>query len=242
MTVIIDPANPKIKISSLNAGLVGHWRLDKESFSPGTKRFTDRSAFCNHGTGNGTQLGSADPGFQADRMGQLVRAAPFNGSDDYIDCGTKDALNTGGKISIRLLLYSTEAKQSSCIHSASTNSYSDFSYLLRIEANNIISIINGDGVNWSFKQSAHPILEQNAWVNLLVTIDGINAKIYKSGVLDSTLVLDYTLTDIPGARTIIGCDPAITDWFFKGNVADIRVYDRILSSAERNLLNEVYRV
>jgi len=71
---------------SLTKGLVGHWRLDKEHYNPNTKRVTDLSAYCNHGT---AQSGN----FTTDRMGQAGRAMVFDGNDDQINIPHDDSLN-----------------------------------------------------------------------------------------------------------------------------------------------------
>ncbi|MEA1999585.1 MAG: LamG-like jellyroll fold domain-containing protein, partial [Euryarchaeota archaeon] len=60
---------------------------DEEGYNPATKRFTDHSAYANHGTSANAAS------FVADRMGQADRAMSFDGDDDEISISHSESLN-----------------------------------------------------------------------------------------------------------------------------------------------------
>ena len=76
---------------NLQKGLIAHFPLDKESFNPNTRRFTDKSAFCNHGIGSTSISGSSI--FQNDHMDKTNRATQFNGLDRNINCSSGASLD-----------------------------------------------------------------------------------------------------------------------------------------------------
>ena len=236
--IIIDSANPVAKFSTLNKGLVGHWRLDKESFNPDTKRFTDKTPYSNHGTGIGTQLGSADPGFQADRMGQLVRATIFNGTDDRIDLN-KDIINdldTTATISFWIKPGAYIGNYTGFL--TTTNPASKLLDIWRQDEIKIYSAIDtlGSGGQTYFTIPQGE-LEGN-WHQLVLTLDGTNGKTYWNNTHKTTI--PYSAA-IPTATSL-----QIAAWnaaqYDNSTYDDVRIYNRVLTSAERTLLYESYRV
>lgn len=227
-----------MKINSLARGLVGHWPLDQESFNPATKRFTDKSPYCNHGTGNGTQLGSADPGFQADRMGQLVRAAPFNGSDDYINCGADNSLNMTDSLTISVMINPTGAGNTWQTVVMRLNNY-----ILQFGQNK--RVYGYVFINGSFRSilKEDAIINWNEWYHFVFTWDsslGSNQlKLYINGLL----VTQTTYAGISGNSdtTYIGTNNAGLSEATAGKLHDFRIYNRALSQQEITLLVESYR-
>lgn len=210
---------------SLSKGLVGHWRLDKESFNPDTKRFTDLSAYSNHGTGYGTKLGSADPGFVADRMGQLERACPFGGVDDYIDCGSLGGFKTAS-IWIKL---GTRSGFDFYIGHDSFRLFADSSGILKLgdgSGNLAISSINIDDYI-------------GIWSHIIGISNGTNSKLYFNDV-DVTVSSDL-LDVVPDNPFNIGRWVGGINYVYS-DMAEVYLWNRGLSSQERTLLYESYRV
>ncbi len=236
MTIIIDPANPKIKISSLNKGLVGHWPLDQESFNPATKRFTDKSVYSNHGTGNGTQLGSATPGFQVDRMGQLVRSAPFNGSDDYIDCGNIGDFVTDKTFSASVWVYFKNTVDNNWLVGYQHSWDSISAFRLRQNGINVqFGIYSGDLI-----LATIPI--STGWHHIIGTYNGVQLKVYADGGIPGTFSTSVTPQYNSNNKLSIGARYT-GDWgsFFNGSIADARIYNHALSQQEITLLYKQYR-
>lgn len=254
MGVIIDPANDVIKISSLNKGLVGHWRLDKESFNPSTQRFTDLSAYSNHGTGHGTKLGSAAPGFVADRMGQLIRAAPFGGADDCIRIPDSDRLSStvamtamlwvkGGVQGLKWILthYDTNGDQRS--FAIRTEVLSPNNKLEVLVTNNGTTSI---GHYKSYKTSI--VVFHNIWHLVGFTFDTGTLKLYVDGVEDTnpTKAADDAITTIydSSADVMLGCylSSDTPTGLFTGDLSEAWMWDRALTAAEWALAYDSYRI
>lgn len=226
-----------MNISSLQKGLVLHLPLDKTSFNPSNYRFTD-VARGNHGTGHGTQLGSASPGFQADRMGQLVRATPFNGTDDYVDCGNDPSLNITDEITISVWAKCTNPVSTSRIYGKSTSV--DRSFRAFISSNNFTFKVEVGGVDKG-ASVLNSIVNTNEWYHIVGIYDGTNIKAYVNTV---ETIGDAATGDINTSADDLNV--GVYSWsgkasYFNGFIADVRIYNRALTSQERTLLHESYR-
>ena len=224
-----------MKISSLHKNLVGHWPLDQESFNPSTKRFTDKSAYSNHGTGNGTQLGSADPGFQADRMGQLVRAAPFNGSDDYVDLNDEIAAT---KKNTFALWVKFSANQDCSILAPETGTGTVMS--IRIDTDDRIQFRPSGGGGADLREEYIFNFDIDTWYHLIFVRDEQDLKVYvDSSELTGTNY--YAGANLNSDYRYIGIRKSGNDFYFSGSIADVRIYNRALSEQEITQLYESYR-
>ena len=235
---------------SLTKGLVGHWRLDEESFNPATKRFTDQSAYCNHGTGNGTQLGSVDPGFQADRMGQLVRAAPFNGSDDYINVPHKSVLEPE-EITISVWVNADTWTYAApgwtgIISKRNPGSTGPWNLFVVEDAEpdqrKIAFVQYRTSVSSSVKLPN--ILNTGQWYNIVGVIGSDKvAKLYLDEVWQADGgVGSGTLITNANKDVTIGVQRTGVNENFDGSINEVRIYNRALSQQEITLLYESYRV
>ena len=70
----------------------------------------------------------------------------------------------------------------------------------------------------------------STWTHLAVTHDGTNARLYVNGTLVSTVATPGTKPSVNGALRI-GGNGVWKEWF-KGQIDDVRVYDRALTAAE----------
>lgn len=225
---------------SLNKGLVGHWRLDKESFNPGTKRFTDQTPYENHGTGNGTQLGSTTPGFQADRMGQLIRATPFNGSNDYIDCGNDNSLNfTTEDFTIAFWMNVTSLANDPILFYK--GDYRVKGYFIQCVDSRPKLTTSQAGANQNSKSDV--ILNTGQWYHIATTRTGASGKIYQDGSeVSSYQQQEAHIDPVTSNSAVLIGDYSAVSYEFSGKLGDMRVYNRLLSAQEITLLYESYRV
>ena len=225
-------------IGSLQKGLVGHWRLDEQSFNPATKRFTDKSAYSNHGTGNGTQLGSATPGFQADHMGQLVRAAPFNGSDDYINCGNGTICSPTMTVEMWVKWNNLIDTQFQFINT-DTDVKNFFYHALDINNFAVGWRYDDAGVDQRIFLSHSGILTAEKWHNISAIIDSVGGthKIYVDGIEKYSTTKTYTIGVIE-TPTYIGRSATAP---LNGSISEVHIYNRVLSQQEITLLYESYR-
>ncbi len=231
----IDTSKPKIKIGSLQKGLVLHAPLDQESFNPSTKRFTDKTPYSNYGTGVGTQLGSS-PTFEVDHMGQANRAAPFNGTDDYINYGNKETLKPQ-RFTLSAWIYPTSVTgERTIITSTQSISSPGYGYTLIIHPNAVYLRLHNSAGNLISVYGHRVVI--NEWQHITATFDGSTVRMYYNGV--------YTRSGncsgiVYGSNSILIGHLRPGSRKFVGLIADVRVYNRGLSDNEIKLSYESYR-
>ena len=220
------------QISSLQKGLVGHWSLDEESYNPATKRLTDKTPNENHGT-------SANAGsFTTDRMGQADRAMTFNGSTDYIDCGSDESLDTTFKgthdltITAWVKFPATPATNQLIIEKWGADS----GFLFRLNTSRVFFFhLSRDTPIYVYAPSA---AAANEWNHLVVTRGGGNTTVYLNAVAGTPIAESQDLlTD--DASLNIGQGHYADN--FNGSIDEVRIYDRALSEDEISLLYNSYR-
>ena len=217
-----------MKISTLSKNLVLHLPLDQESYNPTTHRFTDKSAYGNHGIGHGTQLGGS-PMFVTDWMGQLLRAAPFNGVNDYIDV---PLIALGGDFTIAFW-----AKPN-----ANTNYQVIFDDAGEHYSKGGIGVVNG---KWALRETSaggSTVLNSSSfnvsyWQHLIFTLEGTIAKVYFNDVLENTNPSFDHINQIDQ----IGTGSGSGEIKYNGILCDVIAYTRALSTPERTLLYNSYR-
>lgn len=224
-----------MKLFTLQKGLVGHWKLSEESFNPTTNRFTE-SALQNHGIGNGTQLGGS-PTFQADHMGQLLQASPFNGTDDYIDCGNDSSLElVNFTISAWIKKDAVISLYNFIVRHMNTGSGTS-GYGLLISNNNIELWLGSSASFFGRIIVLNQVVENN-WHHIVGTWDGTTAKIYNNNVEVKSEIPVGTINDWTG-NLVMGSDYDAT-FFFDGTIDEVRLYNRALSADEITLLYKSY--
>ena len=227
-----------MKLSTLQKGLVLHLPLDEESFNHATKRFTDKSAYCNHGTGTGTQLGSATPGFQADRMGQLVRATPFNGTNDTITCASDSSLDMSDKLSVSVWVKSPDFKRDYQGILSRGLIGTGFQFMFNSVGGVLGAYGDLDG-SWS-AMARSIVLTDNIWYHVVFVYDGSQSVVYTDTVADLPVSQSGSIVGEVGEITRIG-QGRNGIRFYSGDIHDLRLYNRALSQAEITLLHESYR-
>jgi len=75
--LVIDNSSSDAQVSSIEKGLVGHWKLNGDNYNSATARVTDSSAYSNHGTNSGAVLATG-------RMGESEGVMDFDGVNDYV--------------------------------------------------------------------------------------------------------------------------------------------------------------
>lgn len=234
-----------MELSSLQKGLVGHWKLSESSFNPATKRFTDSSPYSNHGTGSGTQLGGS-PTFQADHMGQSNMSTPFNGSDDYIRIPDSVSLSPTSKISVFCWVKGSASAQSTILSKYDTG-IDQRSYSMWVSTDKLRSIISDDGTYTNIKDYRSSIVAfDNTWHFVGFTFNAGTLKLFVDGIEDTNLTktTDDTITTIHNstADATIGCylNSNAPTSFFDGDLATPRIWDRNLSADEITFLYKSY--
>lgn len=210
-----------IKLTSLQKGLVLHLSLDQESYNPATKRFSDRSAYSNHGT----SANAAN--FTTDRMGQGNRATLFNGTSDYIVCNNAlEACTNEMTISIFFNASSTGIRYP-------LNLGDDFG---RLEVNTDLRFLLWD-TSFKILRSIDNIITGQWYLFVGTYKENDVMTMYLNDIYqDSTAIGTLGGSD----RVIIGTRPT-PDRFYDGGANDVWIHNRILSNQERTFLYESYR-
>jgi len=231
VTLIIDPAKPSLKMGSLQKGLVGHWMLDEKHYNPATKRVTDLSAYCNHGISHNAAV------FGADRMGQANRAMVFDPvANDAINCGNDPSLNL------------TEFTIAAWVNPTGLSRWHRMMSKGEYTSGWVFGITNTNKIDLSIADvdsTYHTIYGDSSlsatWQHVVATYSkslGV-VKLYLNNIIDRA---PYSLVkDIKGVGLPIKIGKSESGWNLDGRMPEIRLYNRLLTAAERTLLYESYR-
>lgn len=210
-----------------NLGLVGYWSMDEGSGS-----------VANDSSGNG-DFGSVSGATWAN--GKRGKSLNFDGTDDYLDLSNKglgDPNNfggTNGKVSISLWLKPTR----------STGVVYD-TILRRIGGMHYMAIV-GDGSNrfirlmvWNEVASANywpdsiSTIPVDTWTHVVFILEaGVGYSFYINGVLDrSESVPGLVIGNYGSSDSAFGAKLDSGASFFKGQIDDVRLYNRVLTAAE----------
>ncbi|MFA5643957.1 MAG: LamG-like jellyroll fold domain-containing protein [Patescibacteria group bacterium] len=199
----------------LQRGLVGHWALDNID---GLK---DKSSSGNDGTG----FGGITIGSSIDRYIQAGGATSFDGSNDYIDVPM--SLNGVNNFTISLWVR-----------------------LDSVGSDNIIDARDGvssgftlfqSSSGFTFRLEGHDLLFTdtdyiNSWRHIVMSYDTATQKLYVNGVVESQNISASNVVANPIIR--IGARSWTVLNYVSGEISDVRIYNRTLSSDEVALLYE----
>jgi hypothetical protein len=211
--------------SSLASGLVGHWTFDGKdtSWTSGTTGTTNDLS----GNGNTGTLTSMNRS-TATTPGKLGQALNFDGASNYVDVGSNASLGVASH-TVSAWVYvspSAFALGWGCIIQHDRNNPGNFGLFLDGGTQKFhYRWDNGDAND--FATTVVP----NKWYFVVGTDD------IASGVVNLYLngVLDTQFTGKSGPTAESGLAQIGTDTsgeYFKGNIDDVRVYNRALSAAE----------
>ena len=196
----------------LAAGLLGYWKMDEPS---GTTTVSD-SYRSNTGTSNSSTNVVA---------GKLGNARSFNGSSQFITVPNNSALNPSA-ITISAWTYTTD--QPSGKNYEIVDKANNSGYRFRITEGGTASWFDqGCGVSCVSGVGTVPL---NQWNNIIVTGDSSGLKLYLNGVLTGSTAVAYSGSSTADALEI-GRSSAFAD-YFKGNIDEVRLYNRSLSQTE----------
>ena len=219
---------PKLKVSSLQKGLVGHWALDSDGYNSNTERITDKTPYENHGTNNGTIL-------TTDRMGQSNRALEFDGVDDYVALGT-NLINFTEPFTVSLWLKATGS-------GTSGQNVFEVSHTrgIRIQYDQIstgrIEVFLGDGTSDNRIESTD--ITPNIWGFVTVVYDGTTSYLYMDGDQKDSEAVNISDSDNLYYLGRYSGYSGVED--FNGSISDVRIYNRALSADEIDTLYHSYR-
>ena len=173
----------------------------------------DISANTNHGTASNCTIGAT--------------YTTFNGTTSYVDVGADKPTDLTGDITISAWIYPTGWGERN-----TGRILGNGKYILRVTvAGDKIQIFN---LGEKTVNSADNSVTLNTWHHVLTTRPsaGTNTNIYINGVLSGTANQDFGTPAAGTTNTFIGKDDAGAKTF-DGYIAHVRIWNRILTTAER---------
>jgi hypothetical protein len=220
-----------ILISALGTdsdGLIGWWKLDETSGAV---------AADSGGTASGELLGFNFTPSSGWQTGRVSNALAFDGIDDYVNLDSS-LLSVTNNFTISAWINPAAARTNSSVYFSLRSKYASSGILFAIRANNDLIIEGQTATGW--KQIYHALgqIQNNVWQHLVVVYDKSAFAVYINGIRvppahthpgywDGDIVMN------PVGVTRIGAEgEGVPNYFFKGRIDDVRVYNRTLSQAE----------
>jgi hypothetical protein len=221
--------NATLDLFDPDLGLLAHWALDEAQ--PGNTA-VDSSGFGNQGTpsaGPPTPTPDVPPVHFRDRY-----SLAFNGKDQWIEMGNPPILNLGGPISLAAWVRPTTLDDYRNVLAHGYRWEPSYNLALRIYSG-AYQFTYWDSADHMASAPARPE-DLGSWVHLCGVFDGTSYYVYRNGVLlasnpDSTVpVASIDAIWAIGARAPQPTGGA--NYLLQGQIDDVRIYGRALSSAE----------
>ena len=209
--------------SSLTTNLVGWWPLTE--FGPQDTLAYDISVNGNHGVANG--------GVQR-QFTDTVRAATFDGVDDYFDTGS-NTIVTSFPITVSAWV-SPGAATRDVIFGSFRATGTSRSFQCEINsAGRMEMISSSDGTfQATNKVTGTTTLPSGSFSHVVFVFEGSGGSLYLNGSAESSSGSLFSSLNTPVVDCLIGAEgqSGSTAHHFDGNIQNVRVYSRALSAAE----------
>jgi hypothetical protein len=201
------------------------------AFYPFNGNTNDESGNGNHGTINGPILAS-------DRFSQLNNAFEFSGNGDFIDLSSRN-FNISGSSTRTISLWvnpKSETYNNMTLFSSGSPNYSN-SFNIRLNTHLLTNTSYRLGF-MSFANDFDPdynseggvSILNNTWTHLLIVFENTQIKFFINGAVTNNGTLNI---DTQGNQNYIGKSNHLgSEFYFKGLLDDIRIYNRALTQSE----------
>ena len=175
---------------------------------------------------DGTFLSSGHPDWS---IGYRNAGVDFDGVNDYIDCGHDSSLDLSLPFSLEAWVkLEGRTTDRDIIFKGVSGNLVELKY---DSSDDYWELVVSDG-NYRYAKFSQSNPDLSTWYHIVGTCDGDTVKIYVDNVLGSTTEAIGTLTDPSAYNLTIGCRGSFTDRFFDGKIDEVRVYNRVLTTAE----------
>ena len=202
------------------------------AYYPFNGNANDKSGNGNHGVVEGATLVS-------DRFGTINNAYEFDGVNDKIEFGDVGILDGANSVTISLWIkYSTHSGSYDPFINKGPIAHPEASFAMQYSSSNIIGVQFGSGGTTISTNHTSNTADDGIWHNVLFLLKNKEAKIYVNGVLQNSVGnIDSRCTAIQDNSypMVIGYNPT-DNHLFKGQIDDIRIYDRSLTEDEISVL------
>lgn len=191
----------------------------------GSSKVYDRSPYSNHGTITGATW---------KRLPYGLWYLSFDGIDDYVNCGAGGSLKITDNLMLEFWIKPTNGNYQNILGrwNASGN---ERSYNVHFDSGNDGSLQYAASTDGTAYQTLTAIanLTDGTWYHVVITQSGTTARIYINGVLDNEKLdmnagINAGTSDFYLGKVYSG----FGDARFNGNIALLRIYNRVLSLLE----------
>ena len=195
---------------------VGWWKMDEATSGSavGSDNIKDSSGQGNHGSGSGTNI--------AWTTGRYGGALTFNGTDDYVDCGSGSSLNINNNFSIETWVKTSQNTPGAIVmwgEAATGKRRSLFSWNGGSGNNRLY--FSGYGAAANIDSGIR--IDDGIWHHCAVTIDSSDfVRTYVDGVVGNTgsvTLVSYTFTGTHIGQNVNGTER------FNSTIDDVRIYN-----------------
>ncbi len=216
--------------NSLQDGLVAHWEMNEASWNGTTGEVVDSTLSNYDGTSSGGAT-TAGSGFG--------RSGSFAGDNDYINAGDITELNSASAFSVSQWVNVTNILSSDRIFHKAIDGNNDISIAPYYQSGPRIYFEVGNGSNSYGYFALSGEVSNSEWANITVVFDGSGstnedrAKLYINGVqktMTYTGTIPATTANLSANNLYLGSGNSTE--YFTGNLDDVRIYNRALTSEE----------
>lgn len=201
--------------------ICGHWRLDGDT--------SDASPFLNTGTVYGAPLWNTNGEIEGDLI--------FDGINDYVDCGNNDSLKPKKDdftIECWIKPTSLPASYAGIIYKGNGNVSTQDGWVLRYySSTGKLYFHMGDGTNNLGGFFINYVLPLNEWTHIDIVVkrtEGYSA--YINGQFINSYAINTSAYEVNGLNLRIGKDWYASDYFFTGEIDDVKIYRTALNAVD----------
>ena len=167
--------------------------------------------------------------------GKVSGAYTFNGQSDYINVPDSTSLNPVSGLTIQAWVKWKSIPSSSLNRSSLVNKDGDGQYRLQHKQDNSAFefAVSTSKTSYRVRSTTQPQI--NTWYHVVGTYDGILLRIYINGTLENTLPASWPLITSTSPLSI-GKRSNLNDRYFNGNIDEVAIWNRPLSSQEIQVL------
>lgn len=197
------------------------------ALSDGLVAYYSFTGNANDSSGNGYDGTVVGATLANDKFGNSDSSYYFDGSGDYVDIGDQAGLEGFGAVTISAWI-------NPGLMGNDSYNIAGKEFVYRIDfLQSKIRFLTGNDWGGSLLTTSQSI-SNNAWHHIVATYDGSTKLVYIDNVVDPTTITTSGSLNASAKEVSIGGHKQFDTWghFFRGNIDEVRIYDRALSQAE----------
>lgn len=169
---------------------------------------------------------------RAPRKGKFVNSncGTFDGTDDYVD--VPDVGNLGSAFSLSAWIKTSNSAAQGILSQYTTTGNKRSIRFLKESTGEIGIYLSDDGANATLYSGSDTDIDDGNWHHVLLTFNNTNLKFYVDNFLDAERTTTQTAAFSTDAPFSIGSGFNSGSELFNGQIADVRIFNKELSTAE----------